>query len=98
MKTRTGFVSNSSSSSFVLSKKGLTPFQIEMIKNHTELGEIIDEVLRSNNPEHFNYFDNCAWDIKETEDEITGYTSMTNFDMYYFLNTCLGIRNAEFDD
>ncbi len=31
MKTRNGFVSNSSSSSFVLEKDGLTPSQIEKI-------------------------------------------------------------------
>jgi hypothetical protein len=35
MKTRTGFVSNSSSSSFIIDKKHLTTQQIELIKNHS---------------------------------------------------------------
>lgn len=36
MKTRNGFVSNSSSSSFIIKKKFVTGEQIEAIKNHIE--------------------------------------------------------------
>jgi hypothetical protein len=36
MKTRKGFVSNSSSSSFIIYKRFLSPLQIEQIRDHTK--------------------------------------------------------------
>lgn len=76
MKVRLGFVTNSSSSSFIISKKYLDDDQIEAIRNHSELGEKLG-------------FDCCnyAWDIEENENYITGYTWLDNFDMYDFLKT-----------
>ena len=41
MKIRCGFVSNSSDASFVIPLDRLTPLQIEAIKRHCALGEII---------------------------------------------------------
>lgn len=44
MKIRNGFVSNSSSSSFILNKKDLTAEQIEQIKNYvTESVRLVNE-------------------------------------------------------
>jgi hypothetical protein len=40
MKIRNGFVSNSSSSSFVINTKNLSAQQIEAIRNHIEVAEI----------------------------------------------------------
>jgi len=74
MKIRIGFVSNSSSSSFVLRKKYLTPEQIEKIKNHSAEGKKMG----------MECWDS-PWDITEEEDIIRGYVSMNNFDMYDFL-------------
>jgi len=44
MKTRQGFVSNSSSSSFIIQKKSLTAVQLDLIKRHIEIANRINEV------------------------------------------------------
>lgn len=43
VKIRNGFVSNSSSASFVIKKAGLTEAQIDAIKRHGEYSKIIDK-------------------------------------------------------
>jgi hypothetical protein len=82
MKTRNGFVSNSSSSSFVIQKKSLSPFQIDCIKNH-------DILAKNANLDYAEY----SWNISETEDTISGYTSMDNFNMFEFLTLHVGINS-----
>ena len=76
MKIRNGFVSNSSSSSFVISKYYLSEFQIRKIKNHISY-------LVNDGP--FSPSKEDEWGIEETEAEIKGFTTMDNFDMYAFL-------------
>lgn len=86
MKTRNGFISNSSSSSFVIQKRDLTDIQIEQIRNHIEEGKKIVE----QDPNAF-WENDCGfeaydeWEIKESWTEIDGYTTMDNFDMETFL-------------
>lgn len=46
MKIRNGFVSNSSSASFVIRKAGLTEAQIDAIKRHGEYSKIVDKHYR----------------------------------------------------
>ena len=75
MKKRIGFVSNSSSSSFVIAKTALTEEQIESIKNHSTLGAEYG----------IPYGDEWGWTIEEDEHTIEGYISMDNFDMDEFL-------------
>ena len=70
MKIRSGFVSNSSSSSFIVPKNCLNETQINLIVNHnkTELP-----------------YAHQAWKIQETETELSGSTWMNNFDMRQFM-------------
>ena len=78
MKIRNGFVSNSSSSSFVIPKDKLTFEQIQQIYNHTSEAE-----------KHFEYYDfgdiYDSWYIDENEYYIMGSCIMDNFSMYEFL-------------
>ena len=83
MKTRYGFVSNSSSSSFVIAKHNLSPLQIEKIKNHATCG--------------IEYANTDPWKIIETENEIKGSTFMNNFNIYSYMHTRLGISRDYID-
>ena len=80
MKVRNGFVSNSSSSSFMIRKKDLTKFQICAIRHHIEFGRLFD----------MENCDECdRWEtfgIRNKQSKIIQFgTSMTNFNMRKFL-------------
>jgi hypothetical protein len=85
MKIRNGFVSNSSSSSFVISKKDLTTKQIYSINNHIEIAEYLG-IKTWESP----------WDIRENDEFIEGYTYMDNFDMDEFLEK-IGVDKSKID-
>jgi len=75
MKIRNGFVSNSSSSSFVIYKKDLRcSCQVEQIKNHSKLGKEMG----------MGYADE-SWAIVVDDSKIVGSTWMDNFEMKEFL-------------
>lgn len=91
MKVRNGFVSNSSSSSFVLLKDSISNNQLDMILNIEEWIEILikeDEENGSidNIREKFEYYDSDPWSISDHGDYIFGETSMDNFNMEEYLN------------
>jgi len=81
VKIRMGFVSNSSSSSFVINLKDLSPIQIYLIENHSEMG------IEIGVPNH-----ECEWQITVEDDRIKGYTTMDNFDMQEFFEK-IGVSN-----
>jgi hypothetical protein len=75
MKIRQGFVSNSSSSSFVIPMSALTPEQLGKIHNHIEEGKKLGMECCGKHD---------AWHIKEASLSLS--TNMDNFDMYGFLS------------
>lgn len=81
MNIRQGFVSNSSSSSFIINKSDITEEQVYQIKNHIDVSNQLKK--KSEFKKWFEFNDpGEAWDIHETTDTISGYTSMDNFQMY----------------
>jgi cytochrome oxidase assembly protein ShyY1 len=82
MKIRTGFVSNSSSSSFVIMKSDITDYQEIMVKNYQKFAPLFgcDE-----------YIDD-TWFIDDHEDRIELETSMDNFDMDEYLDK-IGVKH-----
>ena len=84
MKIRTGYVSNSSSSSFVIMKKHLSYKQIEQIRDHHSIArEMCDQ--GTNLECMYDYED--SWSITETDYTIEGSTWMDNFSMYSYIYT-----------
>lgn len=69
MKKRQGFVSNSSSSSFVLKKEDITPLQAILIQHHGEVADWLG--LGCEYP----------WIVHEMPMTIEGHTPMDNFSM-----------------
>jgi hypothetical protein len=86
MKMRVGFVSNSSSSSYLIKKAHLLQCQIEMIKQHSEFAELCKPTSPHNcNGESLLDYSEEVWVVTENDDEIFMGTYMDNFDMHWYL-------------
>jgi len=81
MMIRQYLVSNSSSASFVINKKHLPKEVINAIKDHWNYAN--DNEFKCVDSEFSRVSD--EWDVKETETELMGVTSMDNFDMQLFI-------------
>ena len=75
VKLKTDHVTNSSSASFIISKEYLSTDQITKIHNHIEVGLKLNPKIYTTPP----------WIINEDKNLLWGDTSMTNFDMLWFL-------------
>jgi len=87
MKFRNGFVSNSSSSSFTISRSKLSKIQIKRIHDHI--------FHASKRPDLFPWLE--EWEIKEDDDLdiITGFTWMDNFDMEMYLRDFVKVADED---
>lgn len=83
MKTRHGFVSNSSSSSFVILTTALTEVQLLLIHNHIKTAKFLNG-LGKKPFEPLAFLD--EWEIVEDDLQIIGKTYMDNFDMEWLLD------------
>lgn len=81
MKVRAGFVSNSSSSSFVVRREDINAKQLYQIIHHEELAESFGLYCS----------DGSSWSIEDDLSEVVkGSTWMDNFNMRAFMD-CIGI-------
>ena len=74
MKIRNGFVSNSSSSSFIINKEDITGKQYFLIREYQK--HISEYGIEDDEP---------AWFLEDRGDYLHGSTSMDNFDMEEYL-------------
>ena len=84
MKIRNGFVSNSSSSSFVIPLTKLSKKQIKKIQNHIQVAKDIPEFDEDFHNE-FPVSIKDQWKITIKDSNWSGFTVMDNFDMHKFL-------------
>ena len=93
MKIKAGFVTNSSSSNFVISLWSINKLQRWAIENHMLITE---KLLLGSNAGYTSEGD--RWRIEIDEHHIKGFTYMDNFDMREFL-MLIGVdsENIEWD-
>ena len=81
MKERAGFVSNSSSSSFIIRMDVLSEYQIDQLHNHIAISQELTGGMSLCGCQN----DEDAWYISQEGMFLTGSTGMDNFNMSKFM-------------
>lgn len=97
MKIRNSFVTNSSSSSFVIDTKELTDYTIEVFKNPKL---VADQLVPTDECTINEYLEEAErWDIRVEDGKLYGYTTMDNFDYSQIFYICgLDYKSHESDE
>lgn len=86
MKIRKSFVTNSSSSSFVIDINELTDYTIEVFKNPSL---VADQLIPTFDCSRDEYLEEAEmWDIRIEDGKLYGYTTMDNFDYSQIFYIC----------
>lgn len=84
MKIRSGYVSNSSSSSFIILLEDITDEQKQMIYDHIRIGMEVDNNLKQKGLEPiYEWYE--EWNLKEDDFSLWAYTFMDNFQLKDFI-------------
>lgn len=86
MKIRNSFVTNSSSSSFVIDLSELTDYTIEVFKNPMLVADQLIPTKECSRDEYMEYAED--WDIRIEDGKLWGYTTMDNFDYSQIFYIC----------
>lgn len=98
MKKRLGFVTNSSSSSFVIQLSDLTKEQISTILNPYDKSIELGLYREEDDIFSMMYCSPRSWSIVVKDDELVGYTFMDNFDFPALLEAIgVDISKVELD-
>ena len=90
MKIRNGFVSNSSSSSFIIAMNKISDRQLNAIHNHGKIRQDLPQELK----DIFDLEFDDSWEISKKQEYLTGSTMMDNFNMAGFLKM-IGIKDED---
>lgn len=94
MKIRSGFVSNSSSSSFIIPLHRINSNQMDMIQNHISIAKKIDEQLVKDGKKiKYEYYE--EWNLMSDDFSLWCSTSMDNFYLLEFLYDEVDIKKDD---
>ena len=96
MKIRTGFVSNSSTCSFVIKRSALSDEKLERIRQYVDCG-LLEKCGKKSTRcpgcrDDFWEYNDQGWEIKVTKKSVSCDTSMANFDLYSYITRVLEIN------